>query len=134
MPRGGRRPNSGPAKGTKYGKQKETISKELARELTRNIITAELKPLIQAQIANAKGINHFFLRDPATGQFTRITDPEQIQQALNSGDEGKSYWIFAKDPNVQAFTDLLNRALDKPAEQVKVTGADGGPIVIKHEI
>jgi hypothetical protein len=34
---------------------------------------------------------------------------------------------------VQAFTDLLNRALDKPAEQVQVSGADGGPLVIRWQ-
>ena len=36
-----------------------------------------------------------------------------------------------KDPSVQAFTNLLNRALDKPAEEVQVAGADGGPIQIQ---
>jgi hypothetical protein len=25
---------------------------------------------------------------------------------------GSHYWIFSKDPSVQAFTDLMNRALD----------------------
>lgn len=36
--------------------------------------------------------------------------------------------VWEKDPNIQAYADLMNRALDKPAEQVKVTGADDGPI------
>jgi hypothetical protein len=36
---------------------------------------------------------------------------------LNSGDEGSYYWIHTKDPSVQSFTDLMNRALDKPKEQ-----------------
>ena len=46
---------------------------------------------------------------------------------------GSTYWIFSKDPNVQAFTDLLNRALDKPAAHVQVAGADGGPLVIRWQ-
>jgi len=41
--------------------------------------------------------------------------------------EGSTYWIFSKDPNVQAFTDLLNRAIDKPSEQVQVTGDGSRP-------
>jgi hypothetical protein len=29
----------------------------------------------------------------------------------------KTIRVWQKDPSVQAFTDLLNRAVDKPAEQ-----------------
>ena len=75
-----------------------------------------------------------FLRDQSTGQFKRITDPDEIETALNApnASEGSTYWIFSKDPNVQAFTDLfLNRALDKPAEHVQVAGAEGGAIQIQ---
>jgi hypothetical protein len=33
-----------------------------------------------------------------------------------------AFWIYSKDPSVQAFTDLMNRALDKTcAEQKKLT-------------
>src|SRR5262245_54671066 len=97
------------------------------------MITDNLKPMIKAQIANACGVQHFFLRDPSTGQFKRITDPDEIETALNAENagEGSTYWIFTQNPNVQAFTDLLNRALDKPAEHVHVSGADDGPIQIQ---
>jgi hypothetical protein len=46
------------------------------------------------------------------------------------GDDEEIIEVWEKDPSVQAYTDLLNRALDKPAEQVQVTGADGGPLEI----
>jgi len=36
---------------------------------------------------------------------------------------------FSWPCSVQAFTDLMNRALDKPAEQLRVNGAKGGPII-----
>lgn len=39
--------------------------------------------------------------------------------------------VWEKDPNISAYADLMNRALDKPAEQVKVTGPEGGPLEIK---
>ena len=65
------------------------------------------------------------MRDPKTGKFERVakdaTDPQvaeaQIDEALASGN---SFWIYSKDPSVQAFTDLMNRALDKPTEQVQL--------------
>jgi len=56
----------------------------------------------------------------AKGRFVHLTDPKQIEIALNSGDEGKYYWTYTKDLNIQAFTDLMNRALDKPTEQVQL--------------
>ena len=34
---------------------------------------------------------------------------------------GRSFWLFTKDPSIQAFTDLMNRSLDKPTEQVQMT-------------
>jgi hypothetical protein len=106
----------------------KTLEKEAAREFVRQKITERLEPLIDAQIDNAVGIRHLMMRDPKTGKFERVTGGvEQIDEALKSNNV---CWIYTKDPSVQAFTDLLNRALDKPAEQVQVAGADGGPIVI----
>jgi|SRR5262249_32038655 len=65
------------------------------------------------------------MRDPKTGKFERVakdaTDPKvaeaQIDAALAFGN---SFWIYTKDPSVQAFMDLMNRALDKPTEQVQL--------------
>ena len=52
----------------------------------------------------------------------RLT-PEQIEQALNAtgAEEGKTYWIHTKDPDVQAAADLLNRAIGKAVEEQNVT-------------
>lgn len=126
MPRGGKRPNAGAKKGSKHA---ATLSKEAAREALRQRVLRDMEPMVAAQIAHAQGISHFMLRDPKTGKFERITELDQIQQALNADDakEGSSYYIWTKDPSVQAFTDLMNRALDKPKEQeqeLKVTGDD----------
>jgi hypothetical protein len=92
------------------------LAKEAAREYVRQRVTAEMAGLLDAQVAHAKGIRHTFLRDE-NGRFVQLTDPKQIETALNSGDEGKYYWTFTKDPSTQAFTDLMNRAIDKPKEQ-----------------
>lgn len=123
MPRGGKRPNSGPKKGAKYA---PTIAKEQAREVARALITAELAPMIQAQIANAKGIKYLVVRKKSTGQFVRVTEAMARQKNKLTDDE-EIIEVWEKDPSVQAFTDLLNRALDKPKEQeleVKVTGME----------
>lgn len=105
-----------------------TIDKLLKRERVRELVCAKLDPLVTRQIEHAMGIDHFFMRNEKTKQFERVTDPVMIEAALNAGDRESYYWIFTKDPSVQAFTDLMNRALDKPAEQLKVTGEDGGPV------
>lgn len=131
MPRGGNRQGSGRPKGTTGIKHQATIDKELHREVLRQLVVAELGPMVKKQIAHAQGIDHFFLRNEKTKQFEQVKDPTLIEAALNSGDEGSYYWIFTKDPSVQAFSDLLNRALDKPPEQHQHVGEDGGPI--KHE-
>jgi hypothetical protein len=114
-----------------YTRQKRrpgsTIAKEEAREFVRTYITNHLQPLLDAQINNAEGLKHLMMRDPKTGKFERITgDAKQIDKALKSKN---ACWIYTKDPNVAAFTDLLNRAIDKPAEHVQVEG--GGSITIR---
>lgn len=111
--RGGARPNSGPAKGAKY---KPTLEKEAAREVFRAEVLKHLKPLLQRQIAHAMGIGHLYTRDK-NGKFTKVENQRQIDRLLTAGEEGTDYWIFSKDPSVQAFTDIMNRALDKPKEQ-----------------
>jgi hypothetical protein len=98
----------------------------------RQYVTERLGPLLAAQIDNATSIRHLIMRDPKTGKFVRVTgDVEQIDEAIKSKN---ACWIYTKDPNVQAFTDLLNRALDKPAEHVQIAGHDGGSLVIRWQL
>lgn len=113
MPPGGKRPGAGKPKGYKH---QGTLDKLAARELVRQRVTASLEPMIRAQIANAVGIGHVYTRDKS-GKFTKIEDPDEMDRLLQEGTEGEHYWLFTKDPSVQAFADLLNRALDKPKEQ-----------------
>lgn len=126
--RGGARPNSGPAKGTKYA---PTLRKEEAREALRVVVMRHMDDMLRAQIAHAKGIGHLYTRDK-NGKFTKIESVAQIDKLLTEGVEDEDYWIFAKDPSVQAFTDLMNRALDKPIEMVEQHHSGG--LVIKHEL
>ena len=112
----------------KGSKNKKTVDKEAKQRAIYDMVCAELKPMVHAQLVHAKGIDHFFLRNEKTKQFERVTNPKMIEAALNAGDRDSYYWIFTKDPSVQAFTDLMNRAFGKPPEQVQHTGEDGGPV------
>lgn len=116
MPRGGARPGSGNKLGVKLGPNKSTISKEMAREALRTIVLRHMDEMLTAQIAHSKGIGHLFTRDKS-GKYNKIEHSDEAERLLSQGTEGQDYWIFMKDPSVQAFTDLMNRALDKPKEQ-----------------
>lgn len=107
MGRGGARAGAGRKKG------KETLDKLALRELVRKRVAKELGPLIDAQISNARGIRYLVVRDKSSGKFIRVA--ERGAKLLNPQEEIVEIW--EKDPCVQAFTDLLNRAMDKPKEQ-----------------
>lgn len=123
MPRGGKRPGAGKPKGTKHA---STLSKEAAREALRQIVLEEMRAMAAAQIANAKGIKYVVARHKNSGKFERVTEAE-LQAILAGEDEDRIVLeVWEKDPSVQAFTDLMNRALDKPKEQeqeIKLSGS-----------
>jgi hypothetical protein len=117
MPRGGARPGSGRPKGSK---EPQTLQKEEARSVLRAAVFARMRPLVEAQIQNAEGLKFLMVRDKA-GKFVRVGKGEA--EKLNP--EESIIEVWEKDPSVQAFTDLMNRAIDKPIEQVQadVSGA-----------
>ena len=130
MPRGGARSKSGPTKGTKYA---PSIRKAEAREPHRRVIEQFALRMIRSQVAAAIGIGQVYSRDQH-GKFTRIENESVAHQLLTEGTEGKDYWLFMKDPSTAAFTDLMNRAFDKPKEQEQdITLAQDGPLVIRIE-
>lgn len=88
------------------------MAKAAARELLREMVTAEMKPLVAAQIAQAKGVNYLVVREASTGKFLRVAGPNE---RIKKGEEIIEVWH--KPPSTAAFTDLMNRALDKPKEQ-----------------
>lgn len=102
----------------------QTLQKEEGKALLREMVLSELRPIVRGLIGKATGINHMMLRDENNGQWIRLTEPEQIEQALNAkgAEEGKTYWIHTKDPDVQAAADILNRAIGKPVEELQVEG------------
>jgi len=118
---GGKRAGAGRPVGTKLPR---TLAKEAAREFVRQRITQALDPLVEAQIANALRLRYLVVRNTRTGKFLRVTEAH-AREILGRDEEIVEVW--EKDPSIQAFTDLLNRALDKPREQpqeLRITGDD----------
>lgn len=123
MPRGGARPNTGPKKGSKHA---STLSKEAARDALREAVLLEMGEMISAQVAAAKGLRYLVTREKKTGKFVRVT--EAMAKAKRGKDE-ESIEVWEKDPSVQAFTDLMNRALDKPKEQEQEVAVRGRLVI-----
>ena len=69
----------------------------------KTFINEHLGEFLEAMADNVVGLKHLMMRDPKTGKFERLTDVKQIDKALKSKN---ACWIYTKDPNVQAFTDL----------------------------
>lgn len=93
-----------------------TLSKEQAREALRTIVLREMDELVGAQVANAKGLQYLVARNVKTGKFERVTSA-MLDAADDKMHERIEVW--EKDPSVQAFSDLMDRALDKAAGQLQ---------------
>jgi hypothetical protein len=120
MPRGGKRKGAGIKKGFKYQK---TLEKEATGAIVREMVSAEVRAMTEAQIAEAKGIKFLVVRDKKTGKFLRVTDAR-----TKLGDREEIIEVWEKDPSTQAFTDLMNRTIGKPVEAVDL--ATSGKIEI----
>src|SRR5580765_1577704 len=81
MARGGRRPNSGPKKGTKYA---PTLAREAAEAHYRARVAERFDRVIDAQMETAAGIKEFVYRDDH-GRFKVIDDPDELQARINLG-------------------------------------------------
>ena len=116
MAHAGGRPKGLPKTGgrVKGTKNRETLSKEQAREAFRQMVMGEMRELVAAQLANAKGLKYLVTRDKKTGKFIRVT---QAMAKAKRGEDEEIIEVWEKDPSTPAFTDLMNRALDRPKEQ-----------------
>lgn len=119
---GGKRAGSGNKPGVKFA---STLNKEQAREAVRQMVMAAMQPMVEAQVAHAQGLKYLVIRDAKSGKFTRVTQKRMEELLDTGGDDLERVEVWEKDPSVQAFTDLLNRALDKPKEQEQEHKIDG---------
>lgn len=74
-----------------------------------------MREMAEAQIAAAKGTKYLVYRNRRGGEFRTVTTEMVTDGILERDDVIIEVWD--KQPSTPAFTDLMNRALDKPAEQ-----------------
>lgn len=95
----------------------------MARERLRVLVAEHMDDMTLAQIKAAKGTNYLVTRMKQGGKFEVVTK-EMIDAGLLKR-EDVTIEVWEKQPSTQAYTDLMNRALDKPKEQpqeIQVTG------------
>jgi hypothetical protein len=123
--RGGKRQGAGRPRGSKG---KKTLEKEEARRLLREMVMASIAPLVDAQIANALGVKFLVARNKRTGKFEKLTEAEAAVK-MSRESEYESIEVWEERPSVQAFTDLMNRTIDKPVEQTAIEHSGGQRVV-----
>lgn len=138
-PKGGKRAGAGrPRAATTIARELSaaTLAKdrESARVILQGLIYADLRPLVEAQLANAKGIKYLVTRQKKTGKFIRVTEAmARLKSDKKPGDDDEEIIeVWEKDPSVYAFTDLINRILGKPVEAIELQVPEG--ITIRHEL
>lgn len=110
--RGGSRPGAGRPAGSK---DPQTLAKEAGRELARTIILADLRPLLLAQLAKAKGFSYLVRRDIASGKFVPVRKRDLKKFAHDLIE------VWETRPDTSAFVALMDRALDRAAMPVDLT-------------
>jgi hypothetical protein len=103
----------------------KTFDKERQRLALREQVWAAQDRMTQAQIDSACGIKYLVSRDRKSGKFTKIT-ADQAAQILSANlapgeDSAEIIEVWEERPSTQAYTDLINRANDKPTEHVEQT-------------
>lgn len=81
-----------------------------------------------AQIEAAKGIKYLMAREKKGGKFVPVT--EELAKAIVSGQDGlhEMMEVWEKPPSTQAFSDLMDRAMDKPTQMVDMNAKVSGTI------
>lgn len=105
---------SGKAKNV--GGRPRSFDKLKAHLRLREIVWANMDAMIEAQVRNAQGIKYLVTRDKATGKFTKLSEEEAKLRLAEGHTEIVEVWD--ERPNVQSFTDLMNRTIDKPTESI----------------
>lgn len=132
MPRGGKRKGAGRPRGV-HTKHASTMDKEAARAALRALVMEQLRPMTEAQIKHAQGISYLVYRESKGGKFTKVTAEEAKALFERQDQDGLVIEVWEKEPSIQAFTDLMNRTIDKPKETVDAEVKHDGEIVLRWQ-
>lgn len=119
----------------KGGKWKKTKKTEEALELYRQEMLKKLQPIVTSQQQLATGLfvvlrrklvkkgKGKYQRLVREGELEQVKNPQEIKRLLNSDGQGKDWYIItAKEPNIPAIKDILDRVFGKPQETVEHKG------------
>ena len=129
MAKGGARPGAGRKKGHKASHTLEALK---AREYVIERIKNALQPIMDAQIALARGCSYLYRIDKDDdGKKQKpvlVIDPKEIATYLDGefgdGDVGENksyYYITTEKPENPAIKDMLDRAFGRAKESVDLT-------------
>jgi hypothetical protein len=98
-------------------KTQRTIKRQLEEDRLRELLKAELEPIVQSQLANAKGISYLVVRERKGGKFVRVHQA-MARGAKNGklGEDEEIIEVWEKDPSVYAFKEILDRAYGRAKE------------------
>jgi hypothetical protein len=112
------------ANGRKGGRPKgipaaKTLEKEEIRRQVREHVSRVLPALLESATAAALGVKYAVARHRASGRFVPVT--KELSEAILTGKdaEHEMFEVWEEKPNIPAFTDLMNRAADKPTEAIE---------------
>jgi hypothetical protein len=95
------------------------VANTLGLDYLRERIHAVFQPVITAALESAIGLRHMFEKDPTTGQWARVTDPDAIAARLN--EHGPRYDVtdrrivlYEQDPDERLLEGLLTFMLGAP--------------------
>jgi hypothetical protein len=111
MPRGGKRPNSGPKKGAVY---RPTLEKQEHNRQVCARIAADFDEYYEAMKLKATGVTHLMARDK-DGKWKEVTDPSIMLKCLNSGEQ--FYRLSARDPDARALINVLTASAASPRKR-----------------
>lgn len=100
-------------------KTRKTLDKEAARAVLREMVFKELRPMVEAQVANAQGIKYLVVREKGSGKFVRVGEA-MAKLKIGQGEEIVEVW--EKDPSVHAFATLLDQTIDQAPKHVELEG------------
>lgn len=115
-------------------KSDATLNKEAAREAFRDFLSPHVEALHGAQVEHAKGLRYLVARHIKTGKFAKLT--EVLAQAIADGTnpDYESIEVWSKDPSIQAYSDLMNRYMDKPKEQEQTISISGELTIVEARL
>jgi hypothetical protein len=135
--RGGKRPGSGRPRKETY-LQKHTVASRRASVEMQMRIVRQTPALLNSQIALAKGVSYLLRVDIIGGKQKTSIVKDKLEIVaffdglLENTDERTYYHITTDKPNLQAITDLMDRAYGKARQTVGLDGGEGKPIMLEN--